>query len=196
MTRYDFIAGFYDFLLGKVENNILSPIREKYVHRIEGKILDIAVGTGNNIAFYPTKSKVVLVDKSERMLELARKKASQREDLNLTFVFSSLEDLPFENESFDMILSIDVFCSVKDPQKVVSELFRVLKNNGEGIFIEHGKVDSKMKNTLLYLTNAITYPTVGSSMTRTPLKYIKESDFKILEIENLKGTFKFIFVKK
>jgi demethylmenaquinone methyltransferase/2-methoxy-6-polyprenyl-1,4-benzoquinol methylase len=196
MTRYDFIADFYDFLLGKVEDTVLLPIRKKYVPRISGITLDIAVGTGNNIAFYPKNSKVVLVDKSERMLKLAKKKSFERKDVDLKFICSPLENLPFENESFDTMLSIDVFCSVKDPKKVILELFRILKNDGIGIFIEHGKVESKIKNLLLYLTNIITYPTVGSSMTRTPLKYIKESKFTILEVENLKGTFKFISVKK
>jgi ubiquinone/menaquinone biosynthesis C-methylase UbiE len=196
MSRYDFIARFYDSLLRKVEISSILPLRIEYVPKIEGLTLDIAVGTGNNIQFYPKNSKVVLVDKSRKMLEIAREKAKQRKDLDLTFIKSSLESLPFQDNYFDTILSIDVFCSVKDPFKGMKELKRVLKLGGKGIFLEHGKTDKKSTNFSLYLANILTYPTVGSSMTRTPLKYIENTGFKIIETKDLPGTFKYILVKK
>jgi ubiquinone/menaquinone biosynthesis C-methylase UbiE len=192
MNRYDFIAKFYDNILKKVEINSILPLRMEYVPKIEGLTLDVAVGTGNNIQFYPKNSRVVLVDKSSKMLEIAKEKAKQRKDLDLTFVKSSLENLPFSDNYFDTILSIDVFCSVKDPFKAMKELKRVLKPGCKGIFLEHGKTDKKSTNFSLYLANILTYPTVGSSMTRTPLKYIKDAEFKIIETKDLPGTFKYI----
>ena len=196
MSRYDFIAKFYDNMLKKVEINSILPLRMEYVPKIKGLTLDVAVGTGNNIQFYPKNSKVVLVDKSSKMLEIAKEKVKQRKDLNLIFTKSSLEDLPFSDNYFDTILSIDVFCSVKDPFKAMKELKRVLKPGHKGIFLEHGKTDKKSTNFSLYLANILTYPTVGSSMTRTPMKYIKDVEFKIIETKNLPGTFKYILVKK
>ena len=196
MTRYDFIAKFYDFLLNKVEISSILPLRKEYVPKINGKTLDVAVGTGNNIQFYPKNSNVILVDKSIKMLDIAKGKAKDRNDLTLNFVHSPLESLPFEDNVFDTILSIDVFCSVKNPIKSMEELKRVMKPEGMGIFLEHGKTGKKFENFTLYLANILTYPTVGSSMTRTPLIYLQEAGFTIIETKTLPGTFKYFLVKK
>ncbi len=196
MTRYDLIARLYDPLLKKVEESSILPLRKLYVPLIEGKVLDVAVGTGNNIQFYPPNSNVTLVDKSEKMLNVAKEKVKNRKDLFLKFIVSPLERLPFEDETFDMILSIDVFCSVKRPMVAMKELKRVLKTNGHAIFVEHGKTGNKWVDFMLYLTNILTYPTVGSSMTRRPLKYIKEVGFIVKEVKEMKGTFRYIYVTK
>ncbi|WP_206076338.1 class I SAM-dependent methyltransferase [Marinitoga lauensis] len=113
MTRYDLIAKYYDKILKSLESTTMNEFRKKFVPKIEGYTLDLAVGTGNNIQYYPPNSHVILIDKSEKMLEIAKEKAKKRKDLKLEFVNSSVEHLPFEDNTFDTILSIDVFCSVK-----------------------------------------------------------------------------------
>jgi len=107
-----------------------------------------------------------------------------------------IESLPFNDEYFDTVLSIDVFCSVKDPHTAMNEVKRVLKKGGKAIFVEHGLTGRFLKDMILYFSNILTYLTVGSSMTRKPLKYIKMTNFQVLQIENLKGSFKFVLVTK
>ena len=191
MNRYDYFSGFYDKVLQKVEESTLKDLRKQFVPKIQGKTLDIAVGTGHNIQYYPRGSQVVLLDKSQKMLEIAKEKADIIDnDLRLELQHAPAESLPFENNSFDTILSIDVFCSIKKPSIVLQELHRVLKQNGEAIFVEHMKTGKVFQDVFLSFITIFTKLAVGSSMVRPIKKYIQSSEFKVKTIEELKGTFK------
>ncbi|SHE81881.1 demethylmenaquinone methyltransferase / 2-methoxy-6-polyprenyl-1,4-benzoquinol methylase [Marinitoga hydrogenitolerans DSM 16785] len=196
MTRYDFIAKYYDKLLSSLEKTTMNEFRKIFVPQIEGYTLDLAVGTGNNISYYPKNSHVVLIDKSIKMLEIAKEKAKKRNDLKLEFINSSVENMPFKDNTFDTILSIDVFCSVKNPFKSMLAVKNVLKHGGKGIFVEHGLTGDILKDFFLYITTLITYPTVGSSMIRKPLDYIQSANFKLLEYGHLKNSFYYFIVRK
>jgi len=196
MNRYDYFSGFYDKILQKVEQSTLKDLRKQFVPKIEGKTLDIAVGTGHNIQFYPHGSQVVLLDKSQKMLDIAKSKAVNiNNGLKLDFQHAPAESLPFKNNNFDTILSIDVFCSIKNPKKVLQELHRVLKPDGKAIFVEHMKTGSFIRDIFLSFITIFTYLSVGSSMVRPIDQYIQSSDFKVGEITDLKGTFKSFICK-
>lgn len=191
MNRYDYFSGFYDKILQKVEESTLKELRKRFVPKIEGKTLDIAVGTGHNIQFYPQGSQVVLLDKSQKMLGIAKEKAKALDNgIKLEFQHSPAESLPFENNSFDTILSIDVFCSIKNPTKVLKELHRVLKNDGKAIFVEHMKTGKFVQDVFLSFITIFTYLAVGSSMVRPIDQYIQSSEFVVNSVTDLKGTFK------
>src|SRR6056297_2079890 len=191
MNRYDYFSGFYDKILQKVEESTLRELRKQFVPKIEGKSLDIAVGTGHNIQYYPQGSQVFLLDKSQKMLEIAKEKADQIDNgLKLEFQHTPAESLPFENNTFDTILSIDVFCSIKHPMKVLKELHRVLKRDGQAIFVEHMKTGKILQDGFLTIITIFTYLAVGSSMIRPIDKYIQSSEFTVENIKDLKGTFK------
>lgn len=197
MSRYDYFSRYYDKLLSGVENATLKDLRSRFVPLVRGKTLDVAVGTGNNIKFYPKDSRVVLIDNSQKMLEIAKAKAKSLKRLSqLEFVHTPAESLPFKDATFDSILSIDVFCSIKTPDKVLKELHRVLKRDGQAFFIEHMRTGNFIKDVFLSLVTIFTYLGVGSSMIRPVEDYIKSSDFKIEQIQQLQGTFKFFTCKK
>lgn len=197
MSRYDYFSSYYDLLLSRVENSTLKKLRSRFVPLVRGKTLDVAVGTGNNIKFYPKGSNVVLIDNSQKMLEIAKSKAKSLESSSsLEFVHTAAESLPFEDETFDSILSIDVFCSIKTPDKVLKELHRVLKSEGQAYFIEHMRTGNFLKDAFLSLITIFTYLSVGSSMVRPVDDYINSSDFTVEKIQPLDGTFKFFSCKK
>jgi ubiquinone/menaquinone biosynthesis C-methylase UbiE len=98
----------------------------------KGKILDLGSGSGRNLAGIPG-GKMYLVDFSDKMIELAKKKAKE-EKIDAEFVVSSMEKLPFEDNFFDYAISVAAFHCVegeKNREKAVNELFRVLKKGGE-----------------------------------------------------------------
>ncbi|HOO33209.1 MAG TPA: class I SAM-dependent methyltransferase [Thermotogota bacterium] len=197
MTKYDLIAFYYDFLLGFFEKKTLRPLRRRFVPQINGKTLDIAIGTGNNIEFYPADSDISLVDSSLQMLKLAERKADRfNRKTSLSFVRAVLESLPFQDESFDSILSIDVFCSVDKPEKALNEVYRVLKYGGKAIFVEHMKTGRKLQDLFLGFITLFTLLIASSSMIRPIDRYIRESEFEILSTEKLSGSFRYYLCTK
>lgn len=112
----------------------------------KGKILDLGSGSGRNIT--KTKGKLYLVDFSEKMIELARKKA-KKEKINAEFFVSDITSLPFENNFFDSAIAIAVFhCIPKDKHKqAVKEFYRVMKPKSEALIAVWNKNSRRFKNS-------------------------------------------------
>lgn len=199
-SAFDLVAPIYDSTFGR-PGGVLSKVRERFVPQISGKTLDLAVGTGPNIAHYPDNSEVTLMDLSPEMLKRARIKADEamenRPGLNLSLVECSLESMPFEDESFDTVLSIDVFCSCRDLEKAMDEAYRVLKPGGRAIFVEHFRTGRCFTDLMLgLLTYTLSWPLFGIRFNR-PIDESIRKRFHVEEHEHLGKTFQsFICIKK
>lgn len=113
--------------------------RQRIVPRASGRVLEVGVGSGLNLAFYdPEKVReVVGVDPSQPLLDLARVRAKDVE-LDTTLQRASAESLPFGGASFDTVVVTYSLCSVADVGRALSEMRRVLRPKGRLLFIEHG----------------------------------------------------------
>eukprot|EP00771_Trimastix_marina_P003307 gnl/Trimastix_PCT/4544.p1 GENE.gnl/Trimastix_PCT/4544~~gnl/Trimastix_PCT/4544.p1 ORF type:complete len:247 (+),score=38.05 gnl/Trimastix_PCT/4544:45-785(+) len=168
-NKFDLIAPFFDFCTSRMERKTLGPLRQQHIPHISGKTLDICVGTGRNIPYYPEGTEAVLVDSSSAMLKRAEKRADlfPNRRLKLNYLNRDVQRLPFPDEFFDTVVSVDCFCSLEKPERVILELNRVLKRGGKAIFIEHGLVKSRYINHRLnFLTHFLTYPLLGTHMNR------------------------------
>lgn len=103
-----------------------------------GVVLEIGSGSGLNFKYYPaTASKVYALDPNPGMQKLARKNA-QTARLPIELVTQNGEQLPYENETFDTVVSTWTLCSIEGIEKALGEIRRVLKPRGRFVFIEHG----------------------------------------------------------
>ena len=135
---YDRLAGVYDFFFGP----ILQPGRVRAVRAIQSKpglrVLELGIGTGLTAPLYSPDWTVVGVDLSPDMLEQARKRITE---LGLTKTVTLLEadgaQLPFDDESFDVVLVPYVMSVVPDPLSVGRELRRVCRTTGQIILLNH-----------------------------------------------------------
>ncbi len=96
---------------------------------LDGKVLDVGIGTGLFEDFLKGKGiqmDVIGVDTDRKMLEEAKKKG-------YLVMLANAEKLPFEDESFDLVISIDMINSVTDKEAVIQEIKRVLKPGGYAI---------------------------------------------------------------
>ena len=110
--RYDRIASFFDFLEAPLERSRFSVWRKKLRDRITGdRALEVGAGTGKNLPHYPRDVKVTAIDISPRMLQRARKKASEL-GLEVDFREMDVQHLKFPDHAFDTIFATFVFCSV------------------------------------------------------------------------------------
>ena len=123
------VWGLDDKLAAKWINDALKPIPENF----SGKLLEVPVGTG--ILTMPVyknlkSSKITCLDYSSEMMQNAQKRAEALGIGNVTFVQGDVGNLPFEDESFDIVLSLNGFHAFPDKEAAYRETCRVLKKGG------------------------------------------------------------------
>lgn len=149
-----------------------------------GKVLEVGVGTGKNIPYYDIDSlELTAIDFSGGMLDIAKKKKSQFGWESLELIEMDVEDLKFDDESFDTIVNTFVFCTVPNPKQGLKEIYRVLKPGGKAIFVEHMKSQNSLLNLFLKFMNYFSSRFLGTSMLRETQKSIEEAGFKIVSTE-------------
>jgi len=137
---YSFYSPWYDYVFGL----LLGPGRRQafnYLrHRPFQKILEIGVGPGSTLEFYPPTSQVVGIDISAPMIKQARKKA-ERLNSGSSYEFHVMDalNLEFPDNSFDVVLAAYVITTVSDPARVCQEMLRVVKPGGQIIAINHSR---------------------------------------------------------
>lgn len=107
-------------------------------------VLDVACGTGDlSLAFARAGAKSVTgADFSERMLEIARQKGDESAELRVRFQFADAMNLPFENESFNIVSIAFGIRNVEDRSKALREFFRVLRPGGRVVVLEFSEPDN------------------------------------------------------
>ncbi len=138
--KYDGFARWYDLAEGIPELLGLSKLRRNLLNRASGRILEIAIGTGKNLKYYPKDSQVTAVDLSPKMLEIARKRASGL-GINVSFVVMDAESLEFPDMSFDTVVDSLSLCTFPDPVAALIEMSRVCRKGGRILLLEHGRSD-------------------------------------------------------
>ena len=168
-----------------MERRVFSKYRERALSLIEGKVLEVGVGTGKNLPYYPEGVEVTAIDFSRGMLERAEKKRIELGLKNVELLPMDVQNLEFEDDTFDTVVGTFVFCTVPDPVKGLREVYRVLKPGGKAIFLEHMKSESKLLNVPLYMMEPFIRTLLGTSMLRETQKNIEKAGFKVERVENL-----------
>ena len=178
--RYDRIASFYD---------VLNPPddwrRRLWKGPLQGKILEIGVGTGKNIPFYPPGASVVAIDSSERMLEKAAKRKALRQDVHIELHKMDVTTLLFDDRTFDVVVGSYVLMVLDDPPKALREIRRVLRPSGQLLLLEFTRSETKYKLALQKLLTPFTRAVYHASLTRNITGLIEANGFKIYEIEEV-----------
>uniref|UniRef100_A0A832D1L4 Class I SAM-dependent methyltransferase n=1 Tax=Ignavibacterium album TaxID=591197 RepID=A0A832D1L4_9BACT len=177
------IPFFYDFSMDSEQINegrksILSRIKEE-------KVLEIGFGTAINLKFYPDNVKhIVGIDANEGMLKQAEKKIAESK-IKVEIIHQSSESLPFEDNSFDAVVSTYTLCSIKNVDSALKEIYRVLKPTGRYYFLEHGLADKPFTQKLQHLLNPIQNIWAdGCNLNRNMRRIIESAGFIITEMKN------------
>jgi phosphatidylethanolamine/phosphatidyl-N-methylethanolamine N-methyltransferase len=132
---YDRWAPVYDLIFGTV----FEKARRAAIAACEdvgGRILEVGVGTGISLPYYSNRCRIVGVDISEAMLDVARQRVA---DLRMTNVeqlaIMDVQELRFETSSFDVVTAQYVVNTVPDPEAALNEFMRVLRPGGELIVV-------------------------------------------------------------
>lgn len=159
----------------------------------EGKILEIGVGTGMNIEYYPRGNRTYTgIDISPAMLSRARKRADKL-GVQVDLKVMDAEHMGFPSGIFDAVIATCVFCSVPDPIQGLREARRVLKDNSTALFLEHMRPEGKLLGKVFDVANRLSVPMMGVNVNRRTVKNIKAAGFEIIEERMLfRDIFRFI----
>ncbi|NJE29958.1 class I SAM-dependent methyltransferase [Thermococcus sp. 18S1] len=144
--KYARLGERYERIDGPLER-FFDPLRRKAVRYVTGRVLEIGVGTGFMLSYYPEGIELHAIDAVPEMLRVAERRAREL-GLNASFYVMDAERLEFPDESFDTVVSTFVFCTVPNPERAMREIHRVLKPGGRVVFLEHTRSDCRLLNWL------------------------------------------------
>jgi phosphatidylethanolamine/phosphatidyl-N-methylethanolamine N-methyltransferase len=143
-TAYRRYAGFYDALFGPV----LQPGRRAVLDALKlkpgNRVLEVGVGTGLSLPMYPSSVQVTGIDVSSEMLAKARTRVARRSLANVEALLEmDAEAMSFPDASFDKVVAMYVMPVVRNPARVMEELHRVCRPDGEIYIVNHVKSDNR-----------------------------------------------------
>lgn len=195
-ARYNRIAPLYDFLETLAERRYRNW-RQRVWSLVEGpKVLEVGVGTGKNMPYYPPGVQVTGVDLSEKMLLRARRRA-ERMGLSVTLLQMDAQVLDFPDDTFDSAVATFVFCSVPDPVQGLREMTRVVRPGGRIVLLEHVRAEHPLLGRLMDLLDPLVARLMGPHINRETVENVRRAGLTLERVEDvgMGGIFKLIVAK-
>jgi ubiquinone/menaquinone biosynthesis C-methylase UbiE len=181
--RASLFAAMYDRMSRGSEEAGVAAMREGLLADARGRVLEIGGGTGANLQFYDEKvESLVLTEPEQAMLRRLERKA-QEEAPNAQVVQTPAEDLPFEDDSFDVVVSTLVLCGVDDQAVALREARRVLRPEGRLLFLEHVRSDDEGVARLQDRITRLNHLLFGCDCNRQTLAAIEAAGFTVSGVE-------------
>lgn len=154
-----------------LNRRLTGRYRRRLFGDADGRVLDVACGTGANVPYLPRTVDFVGVDISPEMLAKARNRLERLE------VEGSLEEmdaqaLEFDDDSFDTVISSLSTCTFPDPVAAIEEMYRVCKPTGRILLLEHGRSDFGPLARFQDWRADAHYATAGCRWNQEPLKLV------------------------
>ena len=137
IKSYKRVSSFYDLTFGQVFRPGQKAIIKKMDCIESDNVLEIGIGTGSSLQYYPKETKVVGIDISPDMLEVAKKRIVKDKIHNKHILLMNGERLSFPDNSFDKVVGMYVVSVTQNPQVLVEEMKRVCKNDGDIYIVNH-----------------------------------------------------------
>ncbi len=198
-NRYQLISPLYNLMEWPVEQLWYKKWRQKLWQQIHGpRVLEIGVGTGKNIPYYPSEIQLTGIDLSPGMLKRAKRLLTEKQKDHITLKEMDAQDMDFPDNHFDDVVATFVFCSVPDPVCGLKEALRVTKPGGKLHLLEHMKPDRSYLASLMEKLDAPIHYLSGVHIARQTVANVEKAGWEIDQVQDLtvKGIFKKIEAAK
>jgi ubiquinone/menaquinone biosynthesis C-methylase UbiE len=159
--------------------------RQWVCSRAQGEVLEVAIGTGRNLTFYPAGVRLTGIDLSPAMLERARERAGEL-GMEVDLREGDAQDLPFPGGSFDTVVCTLSLCNVPDDRRAVAEMKRVLRPGGRLLLLDHIRAASGLGRAVQKALEFVWVRLEGEHLLRRPLEHAKAEGLRIEERERYK----------
>jgi ubiquinone/menaquinone biosynthesis C-methylase UbiE len=170
-ARYDRETNYYDrFLLGDRRVRLCGQAR--------GDVLEVAIGTGRNLPFYPRGIRLTGTDLTPAMLDIARHRAHDL-GMQVDLIEADAQALPFADASFDTVVCTLALNAIPDDRAAIAEMYRTLRPNGRLLLLGHVASDLWFVRAMQRLLERKSLPIAGDYQTRQPVPILLDIGFTI-----------------
>jgi ubiquinone/menaquinone biosynthesis C-methylase UbiE len=177
-ATYDALGRDYDPMTAMLDRLFLDRLRDGLVTRARGNVLEVAIGTGKNLRFYPRECRVTGVDFSQAMLDEATNRAgamgrafdARRADVNA---------LPFADASFDTVTCTLAMCTFTEPHVAMREMRRVCRPGGQVLLLEHVRPRDRVVARMFDAITPFTQSRLGCTPNRDVRAIAEEAGLRI-----------------
>ena len=131
--KWDRASRWYDLATVALEALVFRRLRSRLLKSAVGRVLEVAAGSGLNLAHYPGGLDITAVDLSPGMLIRARSRGARK------VAVMDAQHLAFKDGSFDTVVSTLGTCTFPDPVEALREMRRVCRPGGSVLLLEHGR---------------------------------------------------------
>lgn len=182
VRHWDRSAAGYDGSMRFLDRTLFRDTRAWVCARARGEVLEVAVGTGLNLAHYPPDARLTGIDISPAMLALARDRsvALGRE---IALGVGDAEALDFADGSFDTVVCTFSLCAIPDERRAVTEMVRVLRPGGLLLLGDHVASGNVAVRAVQRLTEVVSVPVAGEHFCRRPADLLAAAGLVVAQRE-------------
>lgn len=163
-------------------NKTLARWRRQIIPYATGDVLEVGVGVGANFPYYRKDVTITAVDFSAEMIKRA-KESARKFQVKTHFIEADMDELSFEKNAFDTIVSTLTVCGYRDPMATLNRLHKWCKIDGAVLFMEHGLSSNPLLSLTQKAINPLFKTVSGCNCNRNIPELIEAANFEIVRIE-------------
>jgi ubiquinone/menaquinone biosynthesis C-methylase UbiE len=168
----------YDKQMRFMDRVLLRDSRQWAGSQASGDVLEVGIGTGLNLCHYPDHARVTGIDLSPSMLDVARRRASERRR-PVELRQGDAHSLPFDDASFDTVVCTLSLCAIPDDDRAIGEMHRVLRPGGRLVLVDHVSSSSLPVRAIQRRLEIGTIPLAGEHYLRRPILSLPAAGFAV-----------------